>query len=604
MRSGKGPLAGLLLLLSSSLQAGGRPSLEILLSDWGLTSAKEIGYVSVGLSKGETLRLHDARRSRPVLHEQVVFQTPPFRGPYFLVGHFDGGNVNRLGGSFNAFSRTPSEAALTIKIAGDGPASLVFSYRNRPPGFAGFWIHLFDSRLPPSERIFLDAAPFRYLGFRIRGMHGGESVMLQVSDRVWVAREDSLPVGPVAEFLPQGRVGTDWQTAWVPLDRIPPGIDRRELASLAFRVAGSEAGGLLIRDVVLAREKTEVASAPLRDALTPPPPAAMWLWETKRILASEAEQEALAGFCGRKGIRSLFVQIPYEVSEGDGQVHWDFEAMRRLVGRLRQAAVEVYALDGDPRFALTEQHGRVLALIRSVVEYNRKSTPDARIVGVRYDNEPYLLPRFQGGGRSEVIDQYIELLRKARRETSAGSLRLGVDIPFWFDGFNEFYEPVVPYRGRSVVGTILDLVDEVGVMDYRTVAYGADGVITHGEGELAEASRRGKKVFIGLETVSLPDETILDFEGGKGGERALVIEEIGGGRARLTLGSGGKGVVLTQRRSVKIPSSKITFFGKSEREMREVMEGAFREFSGYSSFAGFAIHSYESYRPWLERQEE
>lgn len=48
--------------------------------------------------------------------------------------------------------------------------------------------------------------------------------------------------------------------------------------------------------------------------------------------------------------------------------------------------------------------------------------------------------------------------------------------------------------------------DGIAVMDYRTVAEGANGIARHARDEIAMARRLGRKVLIGLETVPLTAE--------------------------------------------------------------------------------------------------
>jgi len=188
-----------------------------------------------------------------------------------------------------------------------------------------------------------------------------------------------------------------------------------------------------------------------------------------------------------------------------------------------------------------------------------------------------------------------------------GGLAFGVDIPFWFDSMNEVYEPMAFVAGRPVSEWIIDIVDNVGIMDYRTVAYGADGVIAHAIDEIRYAEKKGKKIYIGLETVFLPDETIYEFgPRGKGGR--VLIKKLGPNKAQLIWIPEGKqvstqeGILFHQTRAIPVSAGKITFDKKKSADLTEVMEQTERELSQFSSFQGFIIHSYESYRPWLERQ--
>ena len=605
-----------LLLVAGVAQAQPPPSKEITLADWGFKNASEIGYLSVGLlhkKEGDELVVHDIRKQKPTLKEpeQAVSRVPKIEGDLFLVARFDRGNLNRLNGYFNAFVRAPSQGALSIGPAPDGTSSLAFSYQNQPPGFAGFWVHLFDFKAPPTERVFLDATPFTHLTFSIRGAKGDEDLVLQVADYAWEKKEDSLKVGKV-------KVTKEWQQVWVDLTQLPKGLDKKGLASIVFQVQGDQQGAVYLKNLAFTKKKDIPIpiSIDKQRSRSTDPKKAMWLWEAEKIFAGGNEEAALLAFCKAWGMTDLFVQIPYEAAlaslpeagrtpEAGWKIRWNPTPFRSLNRQLQAAGIRVHALDGDPRYALEEYHGRVLAFIGKIAEYNKSVPQEERFVGIRYDIEPYLLPNFGGVQKEAVLKQYLSLLEKSKLLTQKAGLELGVDLPFWFDGQNEFFEPSAAVGGRPMSELIIDRVDTVGIMDYRTVAYGADGVIAHGGDELAYASKRGKKVFVGLETVWLPNETQLEFQRQRGGRgAAIVIGELGDGRARLTLNfKGGTGAyTLSQTRSVDLPSSKITFFGKTKRDLQDVMEGADREFSGTPSFLGFAIHSYEGFRPWSERQ--
>lgn len=45
-----------------------------------------------------------------------------------------------------------------------------------------------------------------YITFSIRGEKGGESLDLNIADRVWENKEDSIWAGSVADFIPSGKV--------------------------------------------------------------------------------------------------------------------------------------------------------------------------------------------------------------------------------------------------------------------------------------------------------------------------------------------------------------------------------------------------------------
>ncbi len=596
-------------------EAQSHASKRVALSDWGLTHPSQIGFLSLGILKnkdGPEIIVYDMRAKKPVLQDKSTSQgrVPAFSGDVFLVGNFNQGNVNRLGGYFNGFKRAPSTASLAIDTAPEGGEALTFHFKNRPPGFSGFWVHLFDFKRPPADRIYLDATPFSHLTFAIRGLRGDEKLDLRIADRTWEKREDSILIGDIASFSGRKTLGEAWQRVWVPLAKLPASLNRKELASLVFQVQGKSEGGVFVKDVAFTRRQgVAIPQGQAANVSRRPLAKALWLWETNKIVKSGAEMAALLDFCKQHAITELFVQIPYEAEQKNGKwrFDWDAAAMKPFLSRLHRAGIRVHALDGDRRYALRKWHGRVLGLIERVIEYNRGAAPEERFIGIRYDNEPYLLPSFSGVQKESILNQYLELLERSQALAREGGLVFGVDIPFWFDDVNEFFEPTARVRGRPVSESILDIVDNVGIMDYRTSAYGADGVIAHADNELRYAEKVGKKVYIGLETVWLPDETIYEF-GVKGRGSKVRIQELEGDQIRLDWipagepTAAGGGIVLHQRRVVEVPSTKITFDRKTPEDLETVLRQSERELRRFSSFYGFVIHSYESYRSWLKKE--
>ncbi len=598
------------------------------LAHWGLADPSDVGYILVGIlhkKSGDELVVYDIRKKRPVVEEppKPRSRIPPFQRDVFLLDDYRQGNVNRLGGYFNGFSKSPSLSSITIDKAPDSLRSLCFSYDQKSPGFSGFWIHLFDFKVPPAQRVFLDSTPFRYLTFTISGEEGTENLILQVADYSWEKKEDSLKVGDLGRFLPRGKIEKDWQRAWVSLENLPEGLSRKELASLVFLALPGK-GRVYIRDVAFTTVKdARIPPPPPERAFKPSPHRAMWLWETKALLGNDLEQDRLLDFCRKNGMTEIFLQLPYEVEEKDDarKIVWDTSKVKTLLSKLHGAAIKVHALDGDPRYALREWHDHVIATIQSVIQFNQSVQPDERFDGLRFDNEPYLLPHFAGVQKESILRQYLDLLRISKKAAGSASLEFGVDIPFWFDQKNEFFEPITELDGRPLTEYIIDIVDNVGIMDYRTEAYGADGVIAHALRELQYASRAGKKVFIGLETTALPDETILEFGQGKGATR-ILLEKLEGTRillrwipegARINPKNGTvpfqlfkNGTVpfqLFQKKQTFVPAGKLTFAEKSMNELTEVIEKAESEFNQFPSFYGFVIHYYKSLKLLQQKQE-
>ncbi|MCC6748573.1 MAG: hypothetical protein IT371_13000 [Deltaproteobacteria bacterium] len=589
-------------------------SVEVNLADFGLTDAAQVGFAQVGLlrdRKGERLQVYDLRRRQPLLPRVTPRpgRVPTFDGDLFLLSHYDRGNQNRLGGYFNGFAREPSRAEVRLGPAPGGTRALTLSYDRRATGFAGLWIHLFDLQERAARRVYLDSRPFSHLAFRLCGP--AERVLLKVADRAFEAREDALPVGTLDRFARKAGGRSCWREIFVPLDRLPARLKREELASLVLEVVAPGAGRLFVRDVAFSRRSdvTLPTAAPRRE--TPSRTRlALWLWETARIAGSPAERETLLAFCRREKVTELFLQLPYRKLRAGAawRIDWQPELLRPLLAALHAAGVRVYALDGDPAFALPAQHGLVLAVLEAVLAHNRAAGPTERFDGFRLDAELYLVPGFASARRTPLMRGYLTLLERVAAKTRPAGLRLGVDLPFWLEGYDKYDEPRALLDGKPFLERVLALVDDLGLMDYRTQGYGADGTIAHARTELAAADRAGKEVFIGLETVELPDETIVEL-GPEGRGAALVVAPLPGGKARLTWWPAGAtpGALpdgarrLGQLETVFVPASKLTFQHKRPDELTRVRRETLLELGGAKSFVGFAIHSYESYRPWLAR---
>ena len=607
----------------------GLPSREVDLAAWGLPSLDALRYARVGVVHGAapTLVVYHLGADEPAATRALSDATaaPPFSDGRFVIAHYRRSDDNRLGGAFNGFARAPAHAAAAVDAA---EGALAFTWRRPAETFAGFWVHLFETTRPPADRVFCDARRARWLTFEVRGAAGGEPIQLNVSDRDAERRQDSAAVGPLAAFLPAGRLTPEWQRAWVPMTALPASIDPARLAGLIFLVdpaaTGPSEGRISVRDLAL----TVTQEAP-------PPPAAsagaagakalrkaMWLWETRRLLAAPGEVERLVAFVETHGFTDLFVQVPYAPPEGEHwSATWDEPGLARLTGALRGAGARTHALDGAAWYARPVWHDRVLATLDQLAAFNARVPPESRLAGVRYDIEPYLLPEFEGRHREKVLRDYVSLLSRIAARTRTAGLELGVDVPFWFDARDEVTgEWAAPLDGGPVSDAIMDIVDNLGLMDYRTAAWGADGVIAHASGELAAAAARGKQVLIGLETVPLPDETLMIYDAGARSRwdvfADLVVEPLDGGRARLTwvpperrdaegryawAAAGSR--LLRHREALHVPAAKITFATHRPRDLDETLAQAREGLQHAPSLAGFIIHSYESFRPWLEASE-
>lgn len=615
----------------------------VYLPDWRLQSASEIRLGQVSL-------LHDSTAPRVVVYRLNAQEPPVFPDDFLglapatedgvlLVADFTAGNRNRLGGYFGVFERSFSTAEATVASAADGRRALRLSYDLQPGDFCGVWVHLFDFTLPPPERRFLDVRSLSHLSFWIRGERGGERLRLKLADAAWERRGDALPLGDVSEFLPEGTVRTRWQRARVPLSGIPARVDPASLASVVFEVVEG-AGAVYITGLAFLADGAAPPALPdpLRPSSTRPrsPRKATWVWNTSEILDDPQKRARLLDVLTAEGFDQVFLQLVgvEGVERPVGLIEPD-PRLRGLVAALQRWGIRVYALDGLEDYALPEHHAAVLGTLDNVIRYNEGSLPPERFSGIHHDIEPYLLAGFNGARREEILRGYLELVAEFVRRAREAGLEYAVDIPFWYDVPDMYtYEPVtVEFDGerKLVSQQLIDLVDEVTVMDYRTMAYGADGTLRHAEGELDYAAARGKRVLIGLETAPLPDEELFDFAGAPqaglpprdalstglvlaapaGDSTAFFVlpaSDNGLGQDSLAAWLQGRGLNPDEARwwpvraRVTVPGNKLSFDRPGAQALERVMAQTSQELSAYRSFAGFALHHAASYAELLSER--
>jgi hypothetical protein len=354
---------------------------------------------------------------------------------------------------------------------------------------------------------------------------------------------------------------------------------------------------------------------------------AMWVWNTAQILSDGEERWKLLDFVEAQGLERIFLYLP--AAEGErperGYIPFDGDALAPLLAQLHERGALTYALDGDPDYVREENRAGILRTVDRVAEHNRTHPPDQRFYGVRYDIEPYLLRGFQGPRRGEILAAWYEVITAMAGAAHSQGLAAGVDIPFWLDaGDEETGEPFEATFGeerRPILELVMGVVDDIGLMAYRTSAFGPDGVLTNAAGEIRLGREGRAHVFVGVETTRLYDEELFTFRGDQRFGSPPVpdttwvfMEDLGTGRARVWLAQGADAISELSRRvdmgalrywfagqRTPLPGDHLSFYGLGADAMQAVTDEIVRHFGGDPAFLGLAYHDYRGLSALLER---
>ncbi len=594
-------------IFAENMRTEGIHSQPFSLADWDLASPDQVrfGVVTTIWEKGKYQRSILGRIQKQEPQRQIRQSSnwaPPSneQDDAFLIASFAHGLPNRLGGGFGAFSKAPSQARVSIQNQ-----AFLLEADKASSGYAGAWIQLMSDQA--EQRQYLDASSSPYLSFeaQFRG-----DFTLKLADRHWHQKDDSLSLGPLASFRvpsPASAV-SDWQSYALPLAQIRS-LDRSHLASLAFEAIGNGPQQLKLRNLQLSKSPSPVIEPLATSQSQAPALKAIWLWNTADLLKDAQQQVQTLAFLKQQAIERVFLQLPAQAVGLPGEVVFDSVALAGLIRAFHAQGMQVEALEGDPRYAQQPFHAGVLATLERVLKHNQIWEPAARFDGLQYDIEPYLLPGFFGWRREPLLNDYLSLLSQIYRRTQATGLRFGVAIPHWFDQPDEFSGKLnwLDFAGHSkpLHELIQDRSDYLALMDYRTQIWGQAGILAAAFQELDYASRAGKQVLVGLETMDLPDEQLFLLRGKPQRQRpkqnSLVIFRQGEIWQQTFLSADQIWTAPEQvwfwplQPYAQTAGSDLSFVSSSLPHLQETLAIVNQELSVFKGFTGIALHHTTSY---------
>jgi hypothetical protein len=243
---------------------------------------------------------------------------------------------------------------------------------------------------------------------------------------------------------------------------------------------------------------TMVAYSNTAEADVQPGRRSMWVWNTDKILASQAETNRLVNGAVSAGATDVFLYLTSQ------QYQSRFTALRQLIGALRRLGVTAWGMEGyRGYFSDVAGPAELYSAMDAMTAYNRKVVASERFAGFHVDMEPQdgqgigpnaftngkpqsVLTAAERARRDALMADWVSIYTGVRSRTSAAGLRFGAAFPSWVDDYEG--EAVTYVAGgvrKNVLDAMMALVDDYVVMSYNTDPANAANRVA---GELARAS--------------------------------------------------------------------------------------------------------------------
>jgi hypothetical protein len=370
---------------------------------------------------------------------------------------------------------------------------------------------------------------------------------LLAADAPLAAKESSVRIG----LIDSAPMVTELR---LPLTAPAAGLERGQWRH--FSIACGPGGGSL--QLTALRLEPVPAATPARSR---------WLWSATEW---RADPGSVLDRAARHGARVLFVSIPFN----QGRIT-DPDALASFIRLANARGMTVWSVDGDPRMVLPHEHANAVQRVRAYAAYNARH-PLARLAGVQFDVEPYLMHDGAPGLAPDpsARDQpYLELVRKLSH--AAGGLPLEMVVPFWWAGKADFLAALAPH------------VTSLNVMDYRTRH---DEIYRFAAPFLDWGVRHRRKIRIALEAGPVKPEHFQRYARSDAGTVWL-------------LNSGPHAVLLQLREALPNPSGPAyrlagswvadgtaTSFMHAPQRLLDMLPALEREFAAWPSFDGMSLH--------------
>ncbi|WP_156911751.1 hypothetical protein [Salibacterium aidingense] len=221
---------------------------------------------------------------------------------------------------------------------------------------------------------------------------------------------------------------------------------------------------------------------------------ATWIWDLENL---EENQEEAVSFLNNQGVNLVYLHIDLK--------NFNSDTFQSFIKRASDKNIEVYALGGDPNWALTKNQESLDTFVSTVKDYNRKAEVEEKFQGIHVDIEPYLLPEWKSD-RENVVTQWINNLEHLKNQVKPGSeLTISGDVPFWIN------QVKIPGKNKYVGDWMISTLDSITVMAYRDHTDGENGIKGIVSPLVEQAANRSKSVVIAVNVIETDEGSHTTF---------------------------------------------------------------------------------------------
>ena len=176
------------------------------------------------------------------------------------IDQMDNSYTNAMGGRNSTYMQAPSSVSFSKSGKygrGKKNPALKIKYNKKNTGgprddggFCGFY-----TIVKTGKNGYLDASAYQYLTFWVKGKTGNERFKVGASDQMWEKLDDSFKSQEVGNYLPAGKITTDWQLATIPTEEFFIDWELLNALAICFEADifedGSGKGVVFIDDIAL-----------------------------------------------------------------------------------------------------------------------------------------------------------------------------------------------------------------------------------------------------------------------------------------------------------------------------------------------------------------